>query len=307
MYLPYDMYSLMSYRYTKTNIAESVSKRENSMRMDDRIRGRLFKYPLKEARQSRDSFHVFARDVSVHSTITSSGFNSNATMNLEIIAMEEFMWMDLSDKPICPNYEETQSVRLKQEQICQEERRLLKVATQLKLHEIFPTVFKLSVEGVYDPQRGKMYLVGCLDIRVRAEIFHSNSSYDAKDGLDCQIELKLQYPPTNFRLLMDPSMKVSIQSSRTESDPLYFKPVEFHTAPILYNRQTAELIPRRTLKTMLNILSLCLATACIIIQLLYVVHNAEAAAYISLVMVGIQYFSNNWYKLLIFCKLRSPF
>ncbi|GLJ30666.1 hypothetical protein SUGI_0607280, partial [Cryptomeria japonica] len=87
---------------------------------------------------------------------------------------------------------------------------------------------------------------------------------------------------------MHPSGKVSIQSNRTKSDPLYFKPMEFHTAPISYNRQAAEASPRRTLETILNILYLCLATACVVSQLVYVLHNAEAAAYISLVMVAIQ-------------------
>ncbi|GLJ30668.1 hypothetical protein SUGI_0607310 [Cryptomeria japonica] len=201
--------------------------------------------------------------------------------------MEKFMGMDISDRSIA-DYEEAQPCMLKHDQISQEEKRLLKVAAQVKLHEIFPTLFRFSVEGVYDPQRGKMYLVGCLDIRARTEIFHNNSSNDVEDGLDCQIELKLQYPPTNFRLLIDRSVKVSIQSNRTESDPLYFKPIEFHTAPILYNGEAEQAIPRRTLVAMLNILSLCLAIACIVSQLVYVMHNAEAAAYTSLVMVGMQ-------------------
>ncbi|GLJ20198.1 hypothetical protein SUGI_0366610 [Cryptomeria japonica] len=185
-------------------------------------------------------------------------------------------------------FEWRQSCLLKQEKISQEERPFLKVAAQLKLDGIFPTLLKLSVEGVYDPQGGQMNLVGCRDIRDQREILHSNTSIDVEDGLDCQIELKLQYPPTNFKLLIDRSVKVSIRSNRTESDSLYFKPVQFHTAQILYIGETAEAIPHRILEPVLKILSLYLATVCIASQLVYIRHNAQAPAYISLLMVDTQ-------------------
>ncbi|GLJ30667.1 hypothetical protein SUGI_0607290 [Cryptomeria japonica] len=147
--LPPDLENQITYHYTKTHIAEFLWERENSTRMDDRIRGHLFKYLLKGAGRSRYSFEVLTRDLSVHSTIISSGVSSNAMMDLEIIAMEEYMGTDLSDSLMCFNFDHIQS-------------------------------------------RGKMYLVGCLDIRARAEILQSNSSNDVEDGLDCQIEVKLQ-------------------------------------------------------------------------------------------------------------------
>ncbi|GLJ20180.1 hypothetical protein SUGI_0366340 [Cryptomeria japonica] len=285
--LPYGLYDEMSYHYAKNNIAESVLERKNSKSLGNLIRWHLFKYPWKEIGQSRDRLYVLGRDLSVHSTIASSGVNSNTMMNLDIIAMDKFVGMDLSDTSHGFNYAR-ESCPLKQEQISQEESPFLKVAAQLKLDGFFPTLFKLSIEGVYDPQGGQMSLVGCRDIRDQREILHSNTSIDVEDGLDCQIELKLQYPPTNFKLLIDRSVKVSIRSNRTESDPLYFKPVQFHTGQILYIGETAEAIPRRILEPVLNILSLCLATACIASQLEYVLHNAQAAAYISLLMVGTQ-------------------
>ncbi|GLJ20188.1 hypothetical protein SUGI_0366430 [Cryptomeria japonica] len=100
--------------------------------------------------------------------------------------------------------------------------------------------------------------------------------------------LKQFYPPKNFNLLIDRSVKVSIRSDITERDPLYFKPVDFHTAQILLSGQTAEAIPRKILEPVLNISSLCLATACIASQCVYFLRNAQAAAYISLAMVGTQ-------------------
>ncbi|GLJ20189.1 hypothetical protein SUGI_0366490 [Cryptomeria japonica] len=285
--LPYGFDNEMPYDYAKNTIAESLLERKNSKAMGDLIRWHLFKYPWRKLGQSRDSFYILGRDLSVHSAIVSCGVNSNATMNLDIIAIENFVGMDLSDASYGYNYGRISCI-LKQGQTSQDERSLLKVAAQFKLQGIFPTLIKLSVEGVYDPRKGKMDLVGCRDIRDRTEILRSNSSIDVKDGLDCQIELNLQYPPTNFRLLIDRSVKVSIRSNRTESDPLYFKPLEVHSAQTSYTGETVEAIPRTILEPVLNILSLCLAIACIVSQLLYVRHNAEAGAYTSLVMVGIQ-------------------
>ncbi|XP_057829858.1 uncharacterized protein LOC131040917 [Cryptomeria japonica] len=282
--LPYGLYREMSYHYTKNNIVESLLEQKNSNAMGDLIRRHLFRYPWKKVGRSRDSFYILGRDLSVRSTIASTAVNPNTMMNLDIIAMDKFVGTDLSN----PSYGAGQSCLLKQEQISQEKRPLLKVAAQLKLQGIFPTLFKLSVEGAYDPQTGKMNLVGCRDIRARTEILNSNSSIDVEDGLDCQIELKLQYPPTKFKVLIDRSVKVSFTSNRTESDPLYFKPVQFHTVQILYIGETEEAIPRRILEPVLNILSLRIAISCIATQSVYVLHNAQAGAYMSLLMVGTQ-------------------
>ncbi|GLJ20187.1 hypothetical protein SUGI_0366420 [Cryptomeria japonica] len=93
--LPYGLYGEMSYHYAKNNIAESVLERKNSKSLGNLIRWHLFKYPWKEIGQSRDCFYVLGRDLSVHSTIASSGVNSNPMMNLDIIAMDKFVGMDL--------------------------------------------------------------------------------------------------------------------------------------------------------------------------------------------------------------------
>ncbi|GLJ36551.1 hypothetical protein SUGI_0734600 [Cryptomeria japonica] len=83
---------------------ESVLERKNSKSLGNLIRWHLFKYPWKGIGRSRGSFYVLGRDLSVHSTIASSGVNSNTMMNLDIIATDKFVEMDLSDTSYGFNY-----------------------------------------------------------------------------------------------------------------------------------------------------------------------------------------------------------
>ncbi|XBH89352.1 hypothetical protein VPH35_081275 [Triticum aestivum] len=54
----------------------------------------------------------------------------------------------------------------------------------------------MSLEGVYNPEDGRMHLVGCRDMS------------DLVSGKDCSIELQVEYPPTKMRWLFSPSAKL---------------------------------------------------------------------------------------------------
>ncbi|MCD7450805.1 hypothetical protein HAX54_008548 [Datura stramonium] len=101
-----------------------------------------------------------------------------------------------------------------------------------------------SPEGLYDPHVGKMYLIGCRDVRASWKIL--SESMDLEAGLDCLIEVIIAYPPTTARWLVNPTAKISVSSQRNEDDPLYFNSVNLQTFPIIqlfYIRDNAESVP----------------------------------------------------------------
>ena len=92
----------------------------------------------------------------------------------------------------------------------EEEKFFLKVPTELKVEGKFSNIF---VEGIYDPRLGKMYLIGCKDVRDPWNVLHDSD--DLEDGLDFLVEVKVEYPPTNARWLINPTVNISVTSKRT--------------------------------------------------------------------------------------------
>lgn len=164
---------------------------------------------------------------------------------------------------------------------------LLNVSAELRVSgERYRNVSMLFLEGLYNPIDGKMYLVGCRDVRAAWSILFESS--DLKNGLDCLIEVKVEYPPTTARWLMNPTAKISITSQRTDDDPLHFSPIKLSTLPILYRGQREDMLSRKSVEGILRILTLSLAIACIISQLFHIRDKVDVVPYLSLVMLGVQ-------------------
>ncbi|KAL9156728.1 hypothetical protein ABFS82_09G097100 [Erythranthe guttata] len=152
---------------------------------------------------------------------------------------------------------------------------LLNVSAQINLVGIDAYNYSsVSVEGIYNPLFGKMYLIGCAAL--------------AEKGLDCKVEVVISYPPTTDRWLVDPTAKISMISQREKEDPLYFNPIKIHTAPVLYRNQREDILSRRGVEGILRIATLSLAIGCISSQLFYVRGNIVNVPYVSLVMLGVQ-------------------
>eukprot|EP01018_Ginkgo_biloba_P002571 Gb_04948 [translate_table: standard] len=274
----------MTYKYTKIHLVKSVLKRSESVKIKDQMKKLLFKYPWKKFGRLRESFFVLCPDLSLHSMRVSDPKLGMGTIDFYIIAIEEFVGMDLSEGLKYGSrdvFEESSDPSL------EEEKRLLKIAAHIKLEGLFSRAWKLSVEGLYDPRVGRMYLIGCLDVRAQRRFFHNNDR-DLENGRDCRVEMVLEYPPTNGRLFIKPTVKVSITSNRTKNDRLFFPPMSFQTLPILYYGQTPEIISRKSLEGMLSILTLTMLIASILSQLAYTRRYRDATPYISLVMLGVQ-------------------
>lgn len=164
---------------------------------------------------------------------------------------------------------------------------LLNVSAELTLSgKSYSNVSVLFLEGLYNPIDGKMYLIGCRDVRASSKILFE--SMDLEVGLDCLIEVKVEYPPTTARWLINPTAKISIASQRNDDDPFHFSKINLQTLPILYREQRQDILSRRGVEGLLRILTLSIAVVCIVSQLFYIRDNTTSVPFISLVMLGVQ-------------------
>ncbi|CAO2045250.1 unnamed protein product [Urochloa humidicola] len=101
--------------------------------------------------------------------------------------------------------------------------------TSASRDNFFGPVPVMSLEGVYNPEVGRMHLIGCRNVHAPWRVL-SNLS-DLEDGMDCSIEVTVEYPPTATRWLV---------STRANGDPLHFNTTELRTLPVVYSEQRRE-------------------------------------------------------------------
>ncbi|RDX86637.1 hypothetical protein CR513_31997, partial [Mucuna pruriens] len=140
----------------------------------------------------------------------------------------------------------------------------------------------LFLEGVYDPLAGQMYLIGCRMVSI------SNVSTNVGHGLDCLVDVKVQYPPLAGRWLKNPSVEMTITSQRPENDPLHFKAVTLQTDIVPYLKHQVDVAFRKLFERVFKILISCTLVGIIFSQLNYMKRNAASIPHISLVMVAEQ-------------------
>lgn len=164
---------------------------------------------------------------------------------------------------------------------------LLNVSAELSLSgNPYANVSSMFLEGVYNPANGRMYLIGCRSIQATRQAFPTLT--EVEDGMDCSIEMRVDYPPTTARWLINPTVKVQIASTRGPGDPLRFNTTKLQTLPILYREQRQDILSRRSVEGILRIATLAAAIAVELSQLMYIKANTEVMPYVSLVMLGVQ-------------------
>ncbi|KAL6858900.1 hypothetical protein ACP4OV_017902 [Aristida adscensionis] len=143
----------------------------------------------------------------------------------------------------------------------------------------------LSLEGVYNPENGRMYLIGCrnIDAPWRA----ASASRDLEDGMDCSIEVTVEYPPVTMRWLVSPAAKLHVASTRDAGDPLHFTGTELRSPMIRY-RDQGDAVTEHTVERLLCIAMLSAAVAATVSQLRHVKSNPDVAPFVSLAMLGAQ-------------------
>lgn len=168
-----------------------------------------------------------------------------------------------------------------------ERQQLLNVSAAFTVStKIFGWSTVMSLEGVYNPVDGHMYLIGCRNVHAPWRVL--SKIRDLEDGMDCSIEMKVEYPPTTARWLFGPTAKVCIASTRDADDPLHFNRTELQTPPISYRGQGSDMLTEKTVEGLLCITMLSATVAAAINQLRYMKSHPNVVPYISLVMLGVQ-------------------
>ncbi|KAK4361962.1 hypothetical protein RND71_017203 [Anisodus tanguticus] len=275
------------YKYSKIDAAATVLEKNEPFNFGSMFKKSLLTFPkLEDADSFAISLSILYEDISLHTSAVADQISGSANQRVEIemeILSLGLMFGPLSNSSIG---EKENSYHAKAEYT--EKQLLLNVSAQLSLtgSTSYNNISSLFVEGLYDPHVGKMYLIGCRDVRASWKILYESTDLEA--GLDCLIEVVIAYPPTTARWLVNPTAKISVSSQRNEDDPLYFNPVNIQTFPIMYRKQREDILSRRAVEGILRILTLSLAIFCIFSQLLYIRDNAESVPYISLAMLGVQ-------------------
>ncbi|KAI3737601.1 hypothetical protein L2E82_27609 [Cichorium intybus] len=286
----YDQYteSHPYYTYSKIDSAGTILEKHEPFSFQTVIKKSFLTFPkIEDADSYLVGLSLLSEDLTLHHpAVPDSGSAriSRTDVQLEILSLGRLFghyWSLQNDSILeedTPYHGKTQYT---------ERQLLLNVSGQITLTgSQYGNVSNLLVEGLYYPVVGKMYLVGCRDVRASRNVLYE--SMDLENGLDCLIEVVVSYPPTSTRWLVNPTARISILSQRNEFDPLFFKPVNLQTVPLMYRAQREDILSRQGVEGILQILTLSVAIGCILTELFYFRENLDAVPFVSLVMLSVQ-------------------
>ncbi|KAF8670571.1 hypothetical protein HU200_050597 [Digitaria exilis] len=146
-----------------------------------------------------------------------------------------------------------------------ENQQILNVSAEFTAsRDFFSPILVMSLEGVYNPEDGRMYFIGCR--KVYAPWRDLSKRSDLEDGMDCSVEVTVEYPPTTTRwLLMSQTAKVSVASTREQDDPLHFNTTELDTMPIVYRSLRWDELIKPIAEGLLCIITVLLAARTILV------------------------------------------
>ncbi|KAK1436836.1 hypothetical protein QVD17_02620 [Tagetes erecta] len=286
----YDQYteSKPYYTYSKIAFAGTVLEKNEPFSFGTVVKKSLLTFPKIE---DADSFLVglslLSEDLTLHHPAvpdSSPNRGPRTDLQLEILSIGLLFgryWLLQNDSVT------EEDTPYHSQKTYTERQLLVNVSAQISLTgPIYANFSNLFVEGLYHPLVGRMYLMGCRDVRASWNVLYD--SRDLEEGLDCLIEVVVSYPPTTTRWLVNPTATISISSRRSEGDPLFFKPVKLQTIPIMYRAQREDILSRQGVEGILRALTLSVAIGCILSQLFYIKENSDSSPYVSIVMLAVQ-------------------
>ncbi|KAJ0242286.1 Uncharacterized protein HA466_0207690 [Hirschfeldia incana] len=277
------------YRYSKTDEAGGILERNQEFSFGTIIKKSVMKFPkLEDSEDSLSSLSLLAEDLTFHTPAFTEKKTLVTNFGMDVLSLGPLFGLFWRSSNFSSIEEQTQTqTPYKTKDQYTEKQLLLNVSAQISLTgDAFGNVSKIYLEGLYDEHTGRMYLVGCRDVRASWEVL--SASGDLEDGLDCLVDVVVSYPPIKSRWLADPTAKVSISSRRPDDDPLYFKQLKLKTTPIFYRRQREDILSRAGVEGILRVLTLTFSIGCIASQLFYFRTNADSVPFVSLVMLGVQ-------------------
>ncbi|CAI0389756.1 unnamed protein product [Linum tenue] len=265
--LSYRHYMKQSYKYSELVImqARAFERRTGSRTSFPDLGVSLLKYPSL-GRNGVSTLAQLAEEFTINVGAVHEKKLMKASVELEILSLGSYVRGDDQQR----NHQ-----RVHKEE--EEEDDTIEVSGLLKLEA--SNSISLSFEGIYNKLTGEMHLVGCRDIRNVSSI---------EEGMDCEYEIRVEYPSTNTRWMLNPKARISIHSRRDSSDPFYFPSISLTTHPIPYMNEHDDMRYRATFETTLHVLMLTSAVVLILRQVSYMETTTNIAAYVSVVTLGIQ-------------------
>ncbi|KAE8696103.1 pleiotropic drug resistance protein 1-like [Hibiscus syriacus] len=279
------------YGYSKIRSAGAILEKNEPFSFGTLVKKSLLQFPkLDDTEDFLSSLSFLAEDLTLEISSVPDPFSNShrprVDIQLDIFSLGPLFGRNWYSRNVTTAEEEA-PYHAKAEYT--EKQLLLNVSAQLTIMgKDYSNFSVLFLEGLYDPHFGRMYLVGCRDVRASWTIL--SQTVDLESGLDCLIEVIVSYPPTTARWLVNPTARISISSQRTEDDPLYFGMIKLQTLPIMYRKQREDILSRRGVEGILCVLTLSFAIACISSQLFYLKQDVDSSPFISLVMLGVQAF-----------------
>ncbi|ESQ30155.1 hypothetical protein EUTSA_v10011203mg [Eutrema salsugineum] len=275
------------YSYSKFVEAGVILERNQEFSFGTIIKKSVMQFPkLEDSEDYLSSLSLLAEDLTFHTPAFTDKRALGTDIGMDVLSLGPLFglfWRTSNSSVV--ELEQTSPYRTKAQYT--EKQLLLNVSAQITLTgDGFGNFSVLYLEGLYDEHVGKMYLVGCRDVRASWKVLFESGDLEA--GLDCLIDVVVSYPPIKSRWLADPTAKVSISSRRSDDDPLRFKQIKLKTTPIFYRRQREDILSRAGVEGILRVLTLTFSIGCITSQLFYIISNTDSVSFISLVMLGVQ-------------------
>ncbi|CAH1433188.1 unnamed protein product [Lactuca virosa] len=252
----------LSYNYSKSDLAIEFQERIQEPWLLNYIRKSLFWYPTLE--EEKDGIFHLLNDLRIDTFSSSETF-----VRVEVLSFGgSFRTNDNHFYEAPKNEVFNISMNL---YIVENPRKVKE--------ESYQHVSKLYLEGLYDQSVGKMYLIGCRKV--------SYDHVDLERGLDCLIEVGIEYSCVNTRWLINPTAKITIRSQRNEEDNYHFKTIRLQTFMIHDKKHEKNVIFRKLFEGYLRVFLLLVFNAHILNKMRKMRKSIEPFAYISLTMLGL--------------------
>ncbi|KAI3513772.1 hypothetical protein L1887_11919 [Cichorium endivia] len=198
----------LSYNYSKSDLAIEFKERSQEPWFFTYIRKSLFRYHVLEEEKDGN----FKVSNSLSDDLRIDTFSSFETfVRVEVLSLGgSFITNESHFNEVSKNDVVNISMNLF----------IIEAPRKVK-EESYRHVSKLYLEGLYDQSVGKLYLIGCRKV--------SFDDVELERGLDCLIEVGIEYSSLNTRWLINPTAKITISSQRNEDDNYHFKPVRLQT------------------------------------------------------------------------------
>lgn len=291
----YNEYSdaYLSYQYSKIENAKAFMKRiQTSDLLLTFAKDLLSNYPGIEEADNFTLLSSLSSKLSFHGSASPDPAHGRklpkTVMVLDVLSLGKLLgryWPELPN----PKRQE-QAFESRGNLVSADQKLPLNISAHLTLTgKYYSDIAHLHLEGLYDQFRGKMFLIGCRDIRTiqHSQIMNTGKA-SLENKMDCLIEVLVHYSSENTRWLKTPTAKVSIVSQRTTNDPLYFKPIKLNTFLLPYADNSNEVRFRRQFEELLLVLVLLGSVFCLLSQVLNIEKKTNAVPGISLVMLTIQ-------------------